>query len=205
MTKKMWSAGLFATVVVVGGGLFWTATSRAALPSRPYLSNPCNTFAAMDHWLSIAAGPVTQVSTPGSLTANPGAAFTTSDGRSGQNIDVAALSSAGDVKGVGTVDIEFDATRKGDQSTITANKAGAQFPATQRMNFFITMDVNGSQYRSINSVTLISTNVTSTPPAVGTSFDLAGPVDFESVDSPGKVAMTMQPGHAATITGHTAG
>jgi hypothetical protein len=159
-------------------------------------------MANMDHWLSIAAGPVTQVSTPGTLTANPGAAFTTSDGRAGQNIDVAALSSSGDVKGVGFVDIEFDSTRKGDGSTIVANKQGAQFPATQRMNFYITMDVNGSQYRSMNSVTLINTNVISTPPQVGASFDLAGPVDFEAVDSPGKVAMTMQPGHAATITGH---
>jgi hypothetical protein len=161
-------------------------------------------MAAMDHWLSIAAGPVTQVSTPGTLTATGGTAFRTSDGRVGQNIDVAALSTLGDVKGVGYVDIELDPTRAGNGSTIVANKADAPFPATQRMNFHVTMDINGSRYRSMNSVTLINTNLTSAPPPIGASFDLAGPVDFESVDSPGKVAMTMQPGHAATITGHPA-
>ncbi len=202
MTKKMWGVGVLAAATVAGGVLLWTVPSRAALPVKPYLSNPCQAYAAMDHWLSIAAGPVTQVSTPGSLTANGGATFTTSDGRAGQNINVAGLSSTGDVEGVGSVDIEYDPTRKADPSTITANAPGTQFPATQRMNFYITLDINGSQYRSINAVTLLSTNVTSTPPAVGTSFDLAGPVDFESVDSPGKVAMTMEPGHAATITGH---
>jgi hypothetical protein len=202
MTKKMWGVGILATAVVVGGGLFWTLPSGAALPPRPIT---CQTYAAMTHLISLYGGPVTQAPTPGSLTASLGSTFTTSDGRSGQNVDVTGLISQGDVKGIGAVSIQFDSTRSAGGSSIIANKAGTPFPATQRMNFYITVDVNGQQFRSIDPVTLLSTNVTSTPPAVGTTFDLANGVRLESVDKPGEVAMTMQPGQAAVITGHAAG
>lgn len=201
MTKKMWGAGLLAAAVVVGGGLFLTMPSDAALP-QPI--NTCQTYANMTHLISLYGGGGIQAPTPGSLTANLGTTFTTTDGRTGQNVTVTGLSSQGDVKGIGAVNIQFDSTRTAGGSTIVANQRGAAFPATQRMNFYLTVDVNGQLFRSIDPATLLSTSVTSTPPAVGTTFDLASAVKFESVDKPGEVAMTMAPGRAAVITGHAA-
>jgi len=200
MTKRMWMGALAAAVVIVGGGLFWAFPSDAAIPLPT-----CKTQAAMTHNISLYGGATTLASTPGSLTADLGSTFRTSDGRQGQNVQVTGLLSQGDVQGLGAVSIQFDSTRTAGGSTIVANQTGSQFPATQRMNFYITVDVNGQQFRSMDPVTLISTNVTSTPPAVGTTFDLANGVKLESVDKPGEVAMTMDPGKAAVITGHTAG
>lgn len=199
MSKKAWRLGAFAAALaVLGGGLFWVLPSDAALSS-------CQARAKMQHNISIWGGPVVNAPTPGSITANIGSTFRTSDGRQGTNLRVSGLQSTGEVQGLGSVNIQFDPTRDPGPSSVVANQTASPFPATQRMNLFITVDVDGQQFRSMDRVTLISTNVTSIPPAVGTTFDLANGVRLESVDRPGEVAMTMAPGQAAVIEGHTGG
>jgi hypothetical protein len=197
MSKKMWS--LAAALAVVGGGLAWTLPSdAAAVPPPP----PCQTRAAMTHVITTWGGLPTQVATPGQLSAQLGRTFTTTDGRVGQEVVISDLSTGGDVNAVGTFSVNIDRSRDPGVGSIVANRAGSQFPATQRMTAFVTSNVNGQEFRSLNRVTLISTNVTSTPPAAGTVFNLANEVRFEAVDKPGEVAMTMQPGQAAVIEQH---
>lgn len=198
MSKKMWS--LAAAVVVAGGGLFWTLPSDAAISIPP--PPPCQTQAAMTHIISQWGGPATLVSTPGTLSAKLGTPFTTTDGRQGQDVTITNLVTGGDVQAVGAVTIQLDTTRDPGTGSIVSNRAGQQFPATQRMTAFITANINGNDFRSLNRITLISTNVTSTPPAAGTVFNLAGQVKFEEVGKPGTVAMVMEPGQAAVIQGH---
>lgn len=201
MTKKMWGLSILAAGALVGGGLFWAHPSDAALPIRPIVTT-CQTQAAMSHYMSISGGPVVTAGTPGSLSAGLSAPYTTSDGRTAQDVTVTSLLSQGDVQGLGPVTIQLDTTRDAGPGAIVANQKEAAYPATQRMTFYITVDANGQQFRSLEPVTLISTNVTSTPPAIGTTFDLATKVDFDTADKPGEVAMTMQPGQAAIIQGH---
>lgn len=206
MSKQVLRLGLAAAALVVAaGGLLWTAPSDAALPPRPPLPPDCNSLAAMEHLISFFGAPPSLASTPGSISADIGSTFTTSDGRQGVEVRVTDLQSAGVAEGIGEVNLQFDPTRDPGPSSVVANQRDSMFPATQRMNLFITVGINGRQFRSIDRVTLISTNVTSIPPAVGTTFDLANEVQFEAVDNPGEVAMTMEPSRAAVITGHPEG
>jgi len=122
----------------------------------------------MTHVIRTFGGVPTQVATPGTLTAQLGRTFTTTDGRAGQEVVITNLSTGGDVNAVGTFSVDIDLSRDPGVGSIVANKAGSQFPATQRMTAFVTSNVNGQEFRSLNRVTLISTNVTSIPPAAGT-------------------------------------
>jgi hypothetical protein len=198
MSKKMWS--LAAAVAIVGGGLISTLPSDAAVSIPP--PPPCQTQAAMTHVIRTFGGLPTQVATPGTLSAQLGRTFTTTDGRVGQEVVITNLSTGGEVNAVGTFSVDLDLSRDPGVGSIVGNQAGSQFPATQRMTAFVTANVNGQEFRSLNRVTLISTNVTSTPPAAGTVFNLANEVKFEAVDKPGEVAMVMDPGQAAVIEKH---
>lgn len=198
MSKKMWSLAA-AALAVVGGGIVWTLPSDAAAIPPP---QPCQTNAAMTHVIRTFGGLPTQVSTPGQLSAQLGPTFKTTDGRIGREVVISDLATGGDVNAVGTFSVNIDRSRDPGVGSIVGNRVGSQFPATQRMTAFVTANVNGQEFRSLNRVTLISTNVTSTPPAAGTVFNLANQVSFEAVDRPGEVAMTMDPGQAAVIQQH---
>jgi len=62
--------------------------------------------------------------------------------------------------------------------------------------------VEGRKFRALNAAKLVNSAVTSTPPKEGTVYSLTNDVGLEDVDNPGKVAMTIKPGRAFTVTGH---
>ena len=195
MSRKAGRLGIVvAAIAVIGGGLLWNLAPDASA------SQVCQAWASMGHSVVLGGGPAVQAATTGWISASVVSVTRTPDGRQQTNLQVTGLqSSSTDVPGLGPVDIRVDPTRNAGLSSITANQVSSPFPATHRMTLFLATNINGQQFQSINPATLISTNVTATPPPPGTVFSLAERVDFESADKPGEVAMSMEPGRAAVI------
>lgn len=206
MRKVNWKflAVAIAVLGVAGGGLFYTIPSTdAALTSFPPAGtfNPCAGF--KEHPILANDWPDFDSVTEGGIVVQVGSHFETRDGLHGANLIVRELRSSGKVDGIGLVEIGFDAERTARvRSTIVANQKGADYPATQTMSFFPTVTVEGREYRALNAANLTNSEVTSTPPKVGTSYALTNEVALESVDNPGKVAMVIKPSRAFTVTGH---
>jgi hypothetical protein len=203
MSKVNWKLLTVAVAVlgVVGGGLFYTIPSTDAALSfpRPGTFNPCSGL--KEHPILSNDWPDIYSRTSGGILVEMGQHFTTSDGRHGADLIVHTLRSSGVVDGVGRVEIGFDASRR-TRSTLVANQKGVDYPATQTMSFFPTVTIEGRQYRALNAANLTNSEVKSTPPPVGTSYALTNEVQLEDVNNPGKVAMTILPSRAFTVTGH---
>ena len=212
MSRKMFKLlGIAAVALaVVGTGLTFSlssqTTAEAAAVAIPPIGTICVKPANMTHIFNprgTQGGPV--ANTNGSITAQVGQPISTTDGRSGFNFAVTNFISNGFVQGLGNTSIKLDTSRKPAPSTFISNSpssSGALTAAdsnTQRINFFITVSIDGRQYRSQGQVTLLGTAVDSFPPPPGTVYELASPVTL--VDSAGNVAFVLPAGHAAKISG----
>lgn len=205
MRKLQWKflAVALAVLGVAGGGLFYlTPSSDAALSfPRPGFINPCAGF--KDHPILSNIGPDFDTHTDGGIIVEVGTHFVTSDSRNGANLIIRELRSTGEVDGIGKVEIGFDAAAsRRARSTIVANQKGADYPATQTMSFFPTVTIDGKKFQAMNAAKLVNSEVTSTPPKEGTVYSLTNDVALEDAENPGKVAMTIKPGRAFTVTGH---
>lgn len=213
MSRKSWKLlGITAVAVAaVGTGLAFNLSSQATTAEAASVAIPrpgtiCIKPASMTHIFAprgTSTGPV--AATNGSITAQVGQPISTTDGRSGFQFGVTNFISNGFVQGLGNVSIKLDTSRKPAVSTFISNSpssAGALTAAdsnTQRINFFITVGIDGQQYRSQGQVTLLGTAVDSFPPPPGTVYELASPVNL--LDSAGNLAFVLPAGHAARISG----
>lgn len=178
------------TLVVIGAGLVFTLSSNAAI-SVPPPGTICVKLAKMGHTFN----PVGSTNGPFAPTNGPITAQVGQQISNGFAFSVIDFKSTGNVTGLGNVAITLDTTRRPEQSTFVANSSGQD--NTQRINFFINVDVNGKKYRSAGQVTLLSTSVAAFPPPSGTAYALVNKVQL--VDSSGKVAYELPVGQAATI------
>jgi hypothetical protein len=191
-----------AALAVAGTGLFIALPSSQAALSFPPTGtyNPCAGFKT--HPVQFPGGPIFNSNTTGGIGVVVGDPFLTSDKRNGTTLVIQKLQSSGQVDGLGLVEIGIDQTRSAGDSTLVANQVGSDYPATQTMRFYPTVAVDGKAYRALDVAVLTNSSVTSTPPAVGTVYVLTNDVRFESVGSPGRVAFTIKPSKAFTVTGH---
>ncbi|HSG39530.1 MAG TPA: hypothetical protein VLE27_07805 [Thermoanaerobaculia bacterium] len=204
MLKLMGVAAV--AVAVVGTGLTFSLSSQAtaeAAVSVPPIGTICVKPASMVHTFNPAGtigGPV--ATTGGTISAQVGQRITTSDGRTGFNFAVVSFISNGFVQGLGNLSITLDTSRRPSASTFISNSPQAKQLTdpegnTQRINFFINVDIDGQKLRSQGQVTLLSTSVQDFPPPPGTVYELASAVTL--VDSTGKAAFVLPAGFAARI------
>jgi hypothetical protein len=201
MSKRLGIA--LVTLGVAGAGLFVALPSSNAAARFPPRGtyNPCAGFKT--HPVAIRGGLVVNSRTDGGIGVVIGDSFVTTDKRNGVNLAIQDLRSSGQVSGLGFVEIGIDQTRTaGAGSTLVANQTDSDYPATQTMKFFPTVTIDGKAYRALDAANLTNTNVTSTPPAIGTVYVLTNDIRLESVDNPGQVEMTIKPSKAFTVTGH---
>lgn len=212
MNRKV--LGISAIALTVAGiGLFSSLSSQAAITSRganalpsnprillPTVPTPCDQGASMYHWLALA-GTNQGVSAPtsGSISAVTGPQFTTPDGRQGMTFNVRNFVSTGQVEGIGDFAITLDTSRRADPGTFILNSKEGTDGATQRINVYVNVAVDGKEYHSAEQVTLLSTNVLAFPPPAGTSYELAKAVTL--LDEEGRPTYTFPAGHAAKLTG----
>lgn len=193
LTWKKWGVAVVALSVVAFGLVAYLPSSDAALPRVIRCKGD------KSHLLQMLGGPRVLASTTGFLDAGVGTTFVTSDGRKGINLTVEDVFSTGSAEGLGTVTFNLDKSRQAGNSSIVANRAGSDFPATQTMNFHFTVSVDGHTYRSINPASVTNSQVSQFPPAPGTVYVLTNELKLEDVDKPGAVAMTMEPGKAFEV------
>lgn len=207
MTKSTWKklgVAAVALSAVTGGLMLYLPSASAALsvnipPIGTY--NPCRGF--KDHPLLVAGGPIIDSRTEGGIGVEVGTHFKTTDGRNGANLVIRDLRSVGQVDGLGFVEIGFDEEQtRSAKSTVVANQRGTDYPATQTMRFVPTVTIDGKTYRALDVANLTNSAVKSTPPTVGTVYSLTNDVRLEDPNAPGKVAITIKPGRAFTVTGH---
>lgn len=203
MKKVNWKvlAVALAILGVAGGGLFYMIPLTDAAARFPPVGtfNPCSGL--KQHPILSNIGPDFDAQTVGGILVEVGPHFKLSDGRNGANLVIRDLRSSGVVDGIGRVEIGLDTSRR-TRSTIVANQRELDYPATQTMSFYPTIVVDGKKFRAINAANLVNSQVASIPPKEGTVYSLTNDVELEDVDNPGKVAMTMKPGRAFTVTGH---
>jgi hypothetical protein len=202
LTWKRWGVAVVALSVAAFGLVAYLPSADAIqnIPG-PGTYNPCRGF--KNHPLLVAGGPIIDSTTDGGIGVEVGAHFRTTDGRNGANLIIRDLKSAGQVDGLGYVEIGLDAERSKDaNSTIVANQRGTDYPATQTMQFVPTVTIDGKTYRGLDVANLTNSAVKSTPPPVGTVYSLTNDVRLEDPSAPGKVAITIKPGKAFTVTGH---
>lgn len=205
MTKLTWKRwGVAAVALSVGAfGLVLSLPSADAIASFPPAQtyNPCKGLKG--HPLAVAGGPVIDVVTEGGIGVVVGTHFKTADGRNGANLIIREVRSAAQVEGLGYVEIGLDeSASRSARSAIVANQQGTDYPATQTMRFAPTVTIDGKAYRALDVANLTNSGVTSTPPKVGTVYALTNDVRLEDPSAPGKVAFTIKPGKAFTVTGH---
>lgn len=212
MNRKV--LGISAIAVAVAGiGLFSSLSSQAsitshgvkALPPRnpillPPIPTPCDQGAEMIHFFALSATQGVSAPTNGSISAMTGDQFTTPDGRQGMTFNVQNFVSTGNVEGLGDVAITLDRSRQAQPGTFILNSKEGTDGATQRINLFINVSIDGKQYRSANQVTLLSTAVQNFPPPPGTNYELASGVTLLDAAT-GKAAFSFPPGHAAKLLG----
>lgn len=84
-------------------------------------------------------------------------------------------------------------------STIVSNSPDSRFPATGTLTFNAQATISSKPgiFTSAAPLSLVSTNLTSTPPFTGETFTLATDVDF--TDATGSVALTLKAGSSVTL------
>lgn len=193
-------------VAVVGTGLTFSLSSQAtaeAAVAAPPAGTICVKPATMRHTFNptgTLGGPI--ATTAGSISAQVGQPISTADGRTGFTFSVVNFISNGFVRGLGNVSITLDSSRKPTASTFLSNSPQAKELTdpdgnTQRINFFINVDIDGQKFRSESQVTLLSTSVRNFPPPPGTVYELAS--NARLLDSTGRAAFVLPAGYAATI------
>jgi hypothetical protein len=192
VTWKRWGVAAVALSVLVLGLAVYLPSSDAAI-------NIVRCKGDKSHLFQFPNGPIIDVRTTGFLDAGVGTSFTTADGRQGTNLTVEDVFSTGTAEGLGTVAFNLDRTRPAGRSAIVGNQPGTRFPATQTMSFHFTVSVDGHTYRSINAANVTNSQVTSFPPAPGTTYVLSNELKLEDVQKPGVVALTMPPGKAFEV------
>lgn len=202
LTWKRWGVAAVALSVVAVGLIHYVPSAVAALNiPPPGAYNPCRGFKS--HPLLVNGGPLIDTLTEGGIGVEVGTHFKTADGRSGANLIIRELRSAGRVDGLGYVEIGLDAERsRSARSLLVANQAGSDYPATQTMRFVPTVTIEGKTYRGLDVANLTNSAVKSTPPPAGTVYSLTNDVRLEDPSAPGKVAFTIKPGKAFQVTGH---
>lgn len=207
MTKLTWKTWAVAAVALSVGtfGLVLNLPDADALANIPPAGtyNPCKGLKG--HPVKLATGPVIDSVTDGGIGVVVGSHFKTTDGRNGADLIIREVRSAGQVEGLGYVQIGLDAAgSRNAASSIVANQTTADYPATQTMRFAPTVTVDGKLYRALDVANLTNSAVKATPPPIGTVYALTNEIRLEDPNQPGKVAMTILPGKAFTVTGHGA-
>lgn len=194
-------------VAVVGTGLTFSLSSQSTAEAAVAVPPPgtiCVKPASMSHTFNPiggVGGPI--ATTSGSITAQVGQPMSTADGRTGFTFTVTNFISNGFVRGLGNVSITLDGSRKPTASTFLSNSSSSTSTLTdsdgntQRINFFINVDIDGQRFRSESQVTLLSTSVRDFPPPPGTVYELAN--NARLLDSAGRPAFVLPAGYAATI------
>jgi hypothetical protein len=212
MNRKL--LGISAIALTVAGiGLFSSLSSQASISSQgtnalpanprillPPIPTPCDQGAEMIHFFAFSATQGVSAPTSGSISALTGPQFTTPDGRQGMTFNVKNFVSTGEVEGLGEVSLTLDESRQAQPGTFILNSKEGTDGATQRINLFINVSIDGKQYRSANQVTLLSTAVQNFPPPPGTNYELASGVTLVDAAT-GKAAFSFPPGHAAKLLG----
>ncbi len=186
------------TAVALSVATFGLVNAAVAYPPTGTY-NPCKGLKG--HPIKMAGGPIVDSTTVGGIGVVVGAHFKTSDGRSGADLIIREVRSSGQVEGLGFVEIGMASAA---DSSIVANQRGADYPATQTMRFAPTVTVDGKLYRALDVANLTNSAVKATPPPIGTVYSLTNEIRLEDPNQPGKVAMTILPGKAFTVTGHGA-
>jgi len=196
MNKLLKPLGITAAVLAVAGlGFTLPSTQAAATIGLPPIGTTCIKTTNMYHVFNPTRLLATTV---GPTAAKVSGTVTTTDGRQGVTMTVTDFLSTGRVEGLGDVTITLDNSRQAQPSSFILNSKAGDNGATQRMNFFINVDVDGAQYRSTGQVTLVSTNVQAFPPPAGTVYELVSEVKL--ADASGKVVYTFPVGRSATVT-----
>lgn len=199
--KKLGVAAVALAVAAFGLILYLPSASAALNIPPPGTYNPCRGLKS--HPLLVAGGPIIDTLTEGGIGVEVGTHFRTADGRNGANLIIRELRSAGKVDGLGYVEIGVDAERsRSARSILVASQTGSDYPAQQTMRFVPTVTIDGKTYRGLDVANLTNSAVKSTPPPVGTVYSLTNDVRLEDPSAPGKVAFTIKPGKAFTVTGH---
>ena len=193
LTWKRWGVAVVALSVVAFGLVLYLPSSDAAAIRIIRCKGD------KSHLLELLGLPPVLATTTGFLDAGVGTSFVTSDGRTGTNLTVEDVFSTGYAEGLGSVTFNLDKSRQAPRSAIVANQKGADFPATQTMNFHFTVSVDGHTYRSLNAASVTNSQVDQFPPAPGTTYVLTNELKLEDTQKPGTVAMTMPPGKAFVV------
>jgi hypothetical protein len=184
---------------VAGLGFTMPSSQAAATIGLPPIGTPCIKTTNMSHTFNpTGGGPILVANTVGPTSATVTGRTTTPDGRSGVTMTVTDFLSTGRVDGLGDVTITLDNSRQAQPSSFILNSKAGDNGATQRMNFFINVEVDGRRYRSTDQVTLVSTAVQAFPPPPGTIYELVREVKL--VDDNGNVAYTFPVGQSAQVT-----
>lgn len=193
-SKRLAMAGIGA-VLLAGGGWMWLREASAAIAIPPAGTVvTCN--GGRDHEIAINAGPRVQAPTAGAIKAEVGQTTKLADGRQTTALKVVDTFTHGKVDGIGDLVITIDSSRTSPPSSLTANRAGEAFPATQTMRFFPLFVVNGEVFKSNDPVNVVSSSVTSFPPEPGTTYVLTNAMTLTS--SQGNT-LSLTPGRAFTI------
>jgi hypothetical protein len=192
--------GITAAVLAVAGlGFTMTSTQAAAtapgIITLPPIGTNCIKTTNMYHTFN----PIRVLATTvGPTAAKVVGQTTTTDGRSGVSMVVTDFLSTGRVEGLGDVTITLDNSRQAQNSSFILNNKTGDNGATQRMNFFINVEVDGARYRSTDQVTLVSTDVRAFPPPAGTVYELVSEVKL--ADANGRVVYSFPVGQSAQVT-----
>jgi hypothetical protein len=195
MNKVIWKrvGVVLGAAVLVATGVALTLPSSDAAISIPVIR--CK--GDKSHIFQTPTGLRFDVLTTGHLDAGVGDSFRLSDGRAARNLTVEDVFSTGQVDGLGDVTFSHDRSRPAGRSSLVANQAGSDFPATQTMRFHFTANFGGNEYHSAEAATVTNSAVGAFPPPPGTTYVLTNPVRL--VDANGVVAGTLPPGRAFTV------
>lgn len=195
-----WKRLAFSSVtaaLLVGGGWMWMQDASAiASATFPNQGTVATCAGDRDHDIFVNNGPVVAAATDGAIQALVGKTSLTSDGRLTAELTVTDTNTSGYVEGVGDLVITIDKSRQSPASSLTANQRGAAFPATQVMRFFPEFILNGESFTSTTPVNVVSSSVTSFPPAPGTTYVLTNSMTLKSAKGN---TIGLKPGRAFTI------
>ena len=186
-----------AAVLLAGGGWMWLQEASAAISvPRPGTRVVC--AGSRSHIITVNQGVPVFAGTAGAIEAVVGKTSTNPQGHQVTELTVTDTYTNGRVEGIGNVAITLDAARTAPPSTLTANQKGAAFPATQVMRFYPVFVLNDEVFKSNEAVEVVSSSVTSFPPAPGTTYVLTNAMTLKSDKGN---TLGLEPGKAFTITG----
>ena len=177
-------------VLVLTGGAFLVSTSVSSevVP----ISQECP-FEG-DHVISIDGLGQFNVDTAELIGARGGEKYLDRKGLATRPIEILGMAGRGYAEGVGETMYWLDKSRPMDGSMVKARAQGADFPAVHEMHFhlFLTTDaLPGRTFRSINPAVMVNNRAMSFPPRQGSRYVLKNVVEFEDVNEPGVVVISI--------------